>query len=75
MAQRAAWTCVVSHRSGETEDTFISHLAVGTESGQIKTGSLARTDRIAKYNELIRISDELEDAERYLGLAAFNVGV
>jgi len=72
MAQRCAWTTVVSHRSGETEDTFISHLAVGAESGQIKTGPLARTDRIAKYNELLRIAEYLEDAEFYPGLDAFN---
>jgi enolase len=74
MAQRAGWTCVVSHRSGETEDTFISHLAVGMESGQIKTGSLARTDRIAKYNELIRIAEDLENNEVYPGVGAFYTG-
>lgn len=56
-AQKAGWRTIISHRSGETEDTFISHLAVGTGAGQIKTGSLSRTDRVAKYNELLRITD------------------
>jgi len=59
MAQNAGWTAISSHRSGETEDTFISHLAVGLRTGQIKTGSLSRTDRICKYNELLRIEEEL----------------
>ena len=59
MAKRAGYTAVVSHRSGETEDTTISHIAVATNSGQIKTGSLSRTDRIAKYNELLRIEEDL----------------
>ncbi len=57
MAQDAGWNTVMSHRSGETEDTTISHLAVGLGCGQIKTGSLSRTDRIAKYNELLRIAE------------------
>ena len=57
MAKRAGWRTVISHRSGETEDTTIAHLAVGLGAGQIKTGSLSRTDRVAKYNELIRISE------------------
>ena len=65
MAQKAGWTAISSHRSGETEDTFISHLAVGLGTGQIKTGSLSRTDRICKYNELLRIEEELGSAARY----------
>jgi len=59
MAKRAGYTAIVSHRSGETEDTTIADLVVGTNAGQIKTGSLSRTDRIAKYNQLLRIEDEL----------------
>ena len=59
LAHRAGYSSVISHRSGESEDTFIADLAVATNAGQIKTGSLSRTDRIAKYNQLIRISDEL----------------
>lgn len=59
MAQKQGWAAVTSHRSGETEDTFISHLAVGLATGQIKTGSLSRTDRVCKYNELLRIEEEL----------------
>ena len=59
MAKRAGYTAVVSHRSGETEDTTIADIVVGLNAGQIKTGSLSRTDRIAKYNQLIRIEDEL----------------
>ena len=58
MAQNAGWRTVMSHRSGETEDTTISHLAVGLGCGQIKTGSLSRTDRVAKYNELLRIAED-----------------
>jgi enolase len=64
-------TAVISHRSGETEDTFIADLAVATNAGQIKTGSLSRTDRIAKYNQLLRIEEDLRGAARYPGLAAF----
>ncbi len=64
-------TAVISHRSGETEDTFIADLAVATNAGQIKTGSLSRTDRIAKYNQLLRIEEDLRRAARYPGLAAF----
>ena len=64
-------TAVISHRSGETEDSFIADLAVATNAGQIKTGSLSRTDRIAKYNQLLRIEEELGDAARYPGDAAF----
>ena len=59
MAKRAGYTCVISHRSGETEDTFIADLAVATNVGQIKTGSASRSERIAKYNQLLRIEDEL----------------
>jgi len=62
---------VISHRSGETEDAFIADLAVATNAGQIKTGSLSRSDRIAKYNQLLRIEEELGDAARYQGRAAF----
>ena len=67
MAQRAGYTAVMSHRSGETEDTTIADLAVATNCGQIKTGSLARSDRLAKYNQLIRIEEELGDAAVYAG--------
>ena len=67
MAQRAGYTAVMSHRSGETEDSTIADLAVATNCGQIKTGSLARSDRLAKYNQLIRIEEELGDAARYAG--------
>ena len=71
MAQRAGYTAVISHRSGETEDSTISDIAVATNAGQIKTGSLSRTDRIAKYNQLLRIEDELGDLAVYQGLEAF----
>jgi enolase len=71
MAQRARYTAVMSHRSGETEDTTIADLAVATNCGQIKTGSLARSDRLAKYNQLIRIEEELGAAARYAGRAVF----
>jgi enolase len=64
-------TAIISHRSGETEDSFIADLAVATNAGQIKTGSLSRTDRIAKYNQLLRIEEDLRDAARYPGLEAF----
>jgi enolase len=67
MAQRASYTAVMSHRSGETEDATIADLAVATNCGQIKTGSLARSDRLAKYNQLIRIEEELGDAAVYAG--------
>ena len=66
-ARSARYTNVVSHRSGETEDVTLAHLAVATNAGQIKTGSLSRTDRLAKYNELLRIEEELGDTARYLG--------
>ena len=70
-AMRAGYTCVVSHRSGETEDTTIADLAVALNAGQIKTGSMSRTDRIAKYNQLLRIEEELGADAEYPGLAAF----
>ncbi len=69
MAHKAGWTAVISHRSGETEDTTIADLAVAFNTGQIKTGSACRTDRIAKYNRLLRIEEELEDAARFRGRA------
>jgi len=72
MAHRAAYTAVMSHRSGETEDTTIADLAVATNCGQIKTGSLARSDRLAKYNQLLRIEEELGSAAIYPGRNAFN---
>jgi len=75
MAQRARYTAVMSHRSGETEDATIADLAVATNCGQIKTGSLARSDRLAKYNQLIRIEEELGTAARYAGRAAFTTKV
>jgi enolase len=71
MAKRAGYTAVVSHRSGETEDTTIAEIAVATNAGQIKTGSLSRTDRIAKYNQLLRIEEELDDVAEYKGLDSF----
>jgi len=72
MAQRAGYTAVMSHRSGETEDSTIADLAVATNCGQIKTGSLARSDRLAKYNQLIRIEEELGDSAVYAGKGCFN---
>jgi enolase len=71
MAHRAGYTAVMSHRSGETEDTTIADLAVATNCGQIKTGSLARSDRLAKYNQLIRIEEELGSAAKYAGRGIF----
>lgn len=70
-AQKRGMSCVISHRSGETEDTFIAHLAVATNAGMIKTGSASRTDRIAKYNELLRIEEELEEQAQFRGLDSF----
>jgi enolase len=70
-AHRAGMTSIISHRSGETEDTFIADLAVATGAGQIKTGSASRSDRVAKYNQLLRIAEELGSAQRYPGAAAF----
>jgi enolase len=69
-AQRAAYRAVMSHRSGETEDATIADLAVATNCGQIKTGSLARSDRVAKYNQLLRIEEELGNEARYAGRGA-----
>ena len=71
LAKRHGYTCVVSHRSGETEDTTIADIAVGLNAGQIKTGSMSRTDRIAKYNQLMRIEDQLGPVAQYLGKKAF----
>jgi len=71
MAHRAGWTAIISHRSGETEDTTIADLVVATNTGQIKTGSLSRSERIAKYNRLLRIEEELGDAAEYAGRRAF----
>lgn len=75
LAKTSGRTAVISHRSGETEDPFIADLAVATNAGQIKTGSLSRTDRIAKYNQLLRIEEDLRDAARYPGRAAFKVKI
>jgi enolase len=72
LARRNGYTAIISHRSGETEDTFIADLAVGTGVGQIKTGSASRTDRIAKYNQLLRIEEELGRAAGFLGIEALN---
>lgn len=71
MANRAGYTAVTSHRSGETEDTTIADIAVATNSGQIKTGAPSRTDRVAKYNQLLRIEEELGEVAEYRGLKAF----
>jgi enolase len=71
MAKRAGWTAIISHRSGETEDTTIADLAVAVNAGQIKTGAPCRTDRLAKYNQLLRIEEELAEAAAYAGMAAF----
>ena len=73
MAKRNGYTAVVSHRSGETEDTFIADLVVALETGQIKTGSISRTDRVCKYNQLMRIEDELGSNAKYAGRDAFRV--
>jgi enolase len=71
LAHRAGFRCMMSHRSGETEDTTIADLAVATNCGQIKSGAPARTDRVAKYNQLLRIEEDLDDAARYAGVSAF----
>ncbi|MBT1002367.1 phosphopyruvate hydratase [Paenarthrobacter sp. DKR-5] len=71
LAQRAGYTTITSHRSGETEDTTIADICVATNAGQIKTGAPARSERVAKYNQLLRIEEELDDAARYAGLSAF----
>jgi enolase len=73
LAQRSGWTAIVSHRSGESEDVTIADLVVATNAGQIKTGAPARTDRIAKYNQLLRIEEELGSAARYAGRSALKV--
>jgi enolase len=72
LARLSRRTAIISHRSGETEDSFIADLAVATNAGQIKTGSLSRTDRIAKYNQLLRIEEDLREAARYPGMGAFH---
>jgi len=74
LARRFGYTSIISHRSGETEDTFIADLAVATNAGQIKTGSVSRTDRIAKYNQLLRIEEELGQAGEFLGIESVNFG-
>ena len=71
LAQRNGYRCMMSHRSGETEDTTIADLAVATNCGQIKTGAPARSERVAKYNQLLRIEEELDDAAVYAGAGAF----
>ena len=71
MANRAGYTAVVSHRSGETEDTTIADISVALNAGQIKTGAPSRTDRVAKYNQLLRIEEELDEVAQYLGKDAF----
>ncbi len=71
MAKKAGYTAVVSHRSGETEDTIIADIAVALNTGQIKTGSMSRTDRVAKYNQLLRIEDELGTTAVYNGVKSF----
>lgn len=71
MAKEAGYTAIVSHRSGETEDTTIADLVVATNAGQIKTGSMSRTDRIAKYNQLMRIEEELDSAAEFKGIHSF----
>lgn len=71
MAKRAGYACIVSHRSGETEDSTIADLVVATNAGQIKSGAPCRSDRVAKYNQLVRIEDQLEDSASYAGNGAF----
>lgn len=71
MANRAGYTAIVSHRSGETEDTTIADIAVAVNAGQIKTGAPSRSDRVAKYNQLLRIEEELGASTQYLGKSAF----
>ena len=73
LATRHAYTSIISHRSGETEDTTIADLAVALNTGQIKTGSASRSDRVAKYNQLLRIEEELGDAAKYLGRSIFGL--
>ena len=71
-AQKNGYATIISHRSGETEDTFISDLAVSTNAGLIKTGSISRSERIAKYNQLLRIEENLEFSAEYYGIKSFN---
>ena len=71
LAKTHGYTCLISHRSGETEDTTIADLAVAVNAGQIKTGSASRTDRICKYNQLLRIEDRLGENSKFLGLSVF----
>jgi enolase len=71
LARKAGYRAITSHRSGESEDTFIAELAVGTDCGQIKTGSASRTDRIAKYNQLLRLEEMLGARAKFLGRSAF----
>jgi enolase len=73
LAKRNGYVSIVSHRSGETEDNFIADLVVALETGEIKTGSMSRSDRLAKYNQLIRIEQELGDEAKYAGREAFRV--
>ena len=73
MAQNAGYTCVMSHRSGETEDNTIADLAVALNTGQIKTGSLSRSDRMAKYNQLLRIEEQLDTVAYFPGKKAFKI--
>ena len=73
MAKQAGYACVMSHRSGETEDTTIADLAVACNTGQIKTGAPCRSDRVAKYNQLLRIEEELDTAAQYAGMNAFTI--
>ena len=72
MSHRASYTAVISHRSGETEDTTIADLAVALNTGQIKTGAPSRSDRVAKYNQLLRIEEELGGAAQFAGISAFS---
>ena len=72
LAKKSGWSTIISHRSGETEDTTIAHLAVASGSGQIKTGAPARSDRTAKYNELLRIEEELENKGKFAGNTRFS---
>ena len=73
LAKKAGYTSVVSHRSGETEDTTLADVAVATNAGQIKTGAPCRTDRVAKYNRLLNIENDLGEDSKYLGMKAFNI--
>ena len=74
MAKNTSWTAVISHRSGETEDVTLADIAVATNAGQIKTGAPSRSDRVAKYNRLLRIEEQLGDSAVYPGKNAFKIG-